>query len=77
MEQNETLQAKTIQIKTGLKMKVRLCQYEKDYYFQSADDSCPASAAVCHGFLWLQTAGRKYWQPIEEMYEDKNGVISA
>lgn len=29
------------------------------------------------GFLWLQTAGRKYWQPIEEMYEDKNGVISA
>lgn len=27
--------------------------------------------------LWLQTAGQKYWQPIEEMYEDKNGVISA
>lgn len=29
------------------------------------------------GMLWLQTAGQKYWKPIEEMYEDKNGVISA
>ena len=29
------------------------------------------------GFLWLNTAGKRYWQPIEEMYEDKNGVISA
>ena len=29
------------------------------------------------GFLWIQTAGRKYWQPIEEMYEDKNGVNYA
>lgn len=29
------------------------------------------------GLLWLQTAGQKYWKPIEEMYEDRNGVISA
>ncbi|MGI6010887.1 MAG: ATP-binding protein [Ruminococcus sp.] len=28
-------------------------------------------------FLWLNTAGQKYWKPIEEMYEDRNGVISA
>lgn len=29
------------------------------------------------GYLWLNTAGKRYWQPIEEMYEDRNGVISA
>lgn len=29
------------------------------------------------GCLWLNTAGKRYWQPIEEMYEDRNGVISA
>lgn len=28
-------------------------------------------------FLWLNTAGKRYWKPIEEMYEDRNGVISA
>lgn len=27
--------------------------------------------------LWLNTAGKRYWTPIEEMYEDQNGVISA
>ncbi len=37
----------------------------------------PLILLVPMGFLWLQTAGQKYWQPIEEMYEDKNGVISA
>ncbi|HJB17311.1 MAG TPA: HAMP domain-containing protein [Candidatus Blautia excrementipullorum] len=29
------------------------------------------------GFLWLNTAGERYWKPVEEMYEDRNGVISA
>lgn len=29
------------------------------------------------GCFWLNTAGKRYWQPIEEMYEDRNGVISA
>lgn len=28
-------------------------------------------------FIWLNTAGKRYWTPIEEMYEDQNGVISA
>lgn len=28
-------------------------------------------------FVWLNTAGKRYWMPIEEMYEDQNGVISA
>lgn len=37
----------------------------------------PLILMVSMGILWLQTAGQKYWQPIEEMYEDKNGVISA
>ena len=37
----------------------------------------PLVLLLSMGFLWLQTAGQKYWQPIEEMYEDKNGVISA
>lgn len=27
--------------------------------------------------LWIQTAGQKYWKPLEEMYEDRNGVLSA
>ena len=29
------------------------------------------------GFLWLNTAGKRYWKPVEEMYEDRNGIISA
>ena len=29
------------------------------------------------GAVWINTAGRRYWKPIEEMYEDSNGVISA
>lgn len=37
----------------------------------------PLVLLLIMGGLWLQTAGRKYWKPIEEMYEDKNGVISA
>lgn len=37
----------------------------------------PLILLVLMGYLWLNTAGRRYWQPIEEMYEDKNGVISA
>lgn len=37
----------------------------------------PLFLVLFMGFLWLQTAGQKYWNPIEEMYEDKNGVISA
>ena len=27
--------------------------------------------------LWINTAGKRYWQPIEEMYEDRNGAVSA
>lgn len=27
--------------------------------------------------FWIQTAGQKYWKPLEEMYEDRNGVLSA
>lgn len=27
--------------------------------------------------IWINTAGKQYWVPIEEMYEDSNGVISA
>ena len=26
--------------------------------------------------LWINTAGKRYWQPIEEMYEDRNGAVS-
>lgn len=37
----------------------------------------PLILLLSMGMLWLQTAGQKYWKPIEEMYEDKNGVISA
>ncbi|MGI6007271.1 MAG: sensor histidine kinase [Ruminococcus sp.] len=37
----------------------------------------PLFLLLIMGLLWLNTAGRRYWQPIEEMYEDKNGVISA
>lgn len=37
----------------------------------------PLILLLSMGILWLQTAGQKYWKPIEEMYEDKNGVISA
>lgn len=37
----------------------------------------PLIVLIITGILWLQTAGQKYWQPIEEMYEDKNGVISV
>lgn len=37
----------------------------------------PLAVLFFLGVLWLQTAGQKYWRPIEEMYEDKNGVISA
>lgn len=29
------------------------------------------------GGIWLNTVGNRYWKPIEEMYEDRNGVISA
>lgn len=25
--------------------------------------------------LWINTAGKRYWQPIEEMYEDRNGAV--
>lgn len=27
--------------------------------------------------IWFCTAGERYWKPVEEMYEDRNGVISA
>ena len=27
--------------------------------------------------LWINIAGKRYWQPIEEMYEDRNGAVSA
>ena len=29
------------------------------------------------GTVWINTAGKRYWKPIEEMYEDSNGMISA
>lgn len=37
----------------------------------------PVLVFLALGYLWLTTAGRSYWLPIEEMYEDRNGVISA
>lgn len=37
----------------------------------------PVLVFLVLGYLWLTTAGRSYWLPIEEMYEDRNGVISA
>lgn len=37
----------------------------------------PVVVFLLLGYVWLCTAGRSYWSPIEEMYEDKNGVISA
>ena len=37
----------------------------------------PLFLVAIMGCLWLNTAGKRYWQPIEEMYEERNGVISA
>lgn len=37
----------------------------------------PVILLICFGMIWLNTAGRRYWAPIEEMYEDQNGVISV
>lgn len=37
----------------------------------------PILLAFVFVLLWIQTAGQKYWKPLEEMYEDRNGVLSA
>ena len=37
----------------------------------------PILLLLSMGLLWLNTVGKRYWKPIEEMYEDRNGVISA
>ena len=32
----------------------------------------PILLAFVFVLLWIQTAGQKYWKPLEEMYEDRN-----
>ncbi|MFV0527404.1 MAG: ATP-binding protein [Lachnospiraceae bacterium] len=37
----------------------------------------PICIAAFLVIAWVQTAGQKYWTPLEEMYEDRNAVVSA
>lgn len=37
----------------------------------------PVGFLLILAVIWLNTAGKRYWTPLEEMYEDQNGVISA